>query len=334
MLGRNKGQGFLPRGAYIMVVLVVAVLIAVPNWLPVIYIFQLNAIFIASLLAVSLNLLMGYGGMLSFGHAGYYALGAYTTALLFKYELTSVPLALAAGPVVAGLGALLFGYFCVRAGGTYFLMLTLAFAQLVHAVVHQWYTLTGGDDGVSGLLPGGLLGTPLGYYYFSLLVVGLCLAAIYSLLHSPFGYALQAIRDNAARAEALGIPVKRYQLLAFVLAGFFAGVAGSLFAFFNGEVSPEVAYWTQSAEPFISVIIGGTGTFWGPVAGAAIYKFLGTEMAKFTQHSFLYQGMLALAVGLFFPRGLVGSIYLFRWPKGGNLLPDVSISDLEGRSPH
>lgn len=316
------------RHSFTAITLLVVALAIAPRYLPTIYIFELNAALIAVLFAVSLNLIMGFGGMVSFGHAAYYALAAYTSALLFKFELATLPLALVAGPVVALLGAVVFGFLCVRAGGAYFLMLTLAFAQLVHAIVHQWYTLTGGDDGIFGLLPEGALGTPLMYYYFSLIVVVVCISIIYALLHSPFGYTLQAIRDNPTRARALGIHVKRYQLLAFVIAGFFAGVAGSLFAFFNGEVSPEIAYWTQSAEPLMSVIIGGPKTFWGPIVGAAIYKLLGREMARLTQHSLLYQGLLALAVGLFFPRGIVGSLLGFRWRKKGETTLDASTDRL------
>src|SRR5660397_45207 len=258
------------------------VLIVLPQFIPVIYIFQLDAIIIAVLFAVSLNLLMGYGGMISFGHAAYYSLAAYTTALLFNHHFVSFPLAFAAGPALAALGAAVLGVFVVRTGGHYFLMLTLAFSQLIFAVIYQWYELTKGDDGIAGLFVQGLLGKPINYYYFSLIVVVISLTLIYGVLHSAFGYTLQAIRDNPARVEALGVRVNRYKLLAFVIAGYFAGVAGSLFAFFNGQVSPEVAYWTQSAEPFMSVIIGGINSFFGPVLGAALYQVIGTQLSRVT----------------------------------------------------
>ena len=309
----------------IAIVILLVVLILLPSFLPRIYTFQLNAVVIAVLFAVSLNLIMGYGGMLSFGHAAYYGLAAYTSALLIKYHLASFGLALVAGPIVAVIAALIFGFFCVRAGGPYFLMLTLAFAQLVHAVVYQWYTLTGGDDGIAGLLPDGMLASPISYYYFSLAVVTVCVLVIYGILHSPFGYTLQAIRDNPTRVEMLGVSVKRYQLMAFALAGFFAGIAGSLFSFFNSQISPQVAYWTQSAEPFMSVIIGGANTFWGPIVGAALYKFLSTQLARATENSMLFMGLIALAIGLFFPGGVVGTILEARLYKtlkraGGNAL--------------
>lgn len=291
-----------------VVIPLIIVFSLLPQFVPIIYTFQLNAVLIAILFAVSLNLLMGYGGMISFGHAPYYSLAAYTTALLFKHDLVSFPLAIMAGPIVAVLGAVIFGFFAVRAGGTYFLMLTLAFAQLTYAVIYQSHTLTNGDDGISGLLLQGILGNPKNYYYFSLTIVLICLILIYGVLHSPFGYTLQAIRDNPTRVESLGVPIKRYKLLAFAIAGFFGGVAGSLFAFFNGQVSPQIAFWTQSAEPFMSVIIGGSTNFFGPVVGAALYKFMSTQLARVTQHSLLIVGIVALAIGLFFPKGIVGTI--------------------------
>ena len=306
-----------------VVIPLVIVFSLLPQFVPIIYTFQLNAVLIAVLFAVSLNLLIGYGGMISFGHAAYYSLAAYTTALLFKNHSVSFPLAIAAGPIVALLGAVIFGFFAVRAGGTYFLMLTLAFAQLTFAVIYQSYDLTNGDDGISGLLLQGLLGNPINYYYFSLIIVVICLMLIYGVLHSPFGYTLQAIRDNPTRVEALGVPIKRYKLLAFAIAGFFGGVAGSLFVFFNGQVSPQVAFWTQSAEPFMAVIIGGSTSFFGPVVGAALYTFMGTQLARLTQYSLLIVGIVVLAIGLFFPKGIVGSIAELRiFRRGENRSDD------------
>lgn len=194
------------------VVTLLGALALLPRVLPVIYSIYLTDVLIAVLFATSLNLVMGYGGMISFGHAAYFAVAAYTSALLTKYGLAPFWIAFVVGPWVAFILGILIGAVATRTSGTYFLMLTLAFAQLVYAVIYQWYTLTGGDDGISLVLQEGALSTPGGYYWFTLAVVSLCLALLYATVHSPFGYTLQAIRDNAIRVQTLGIPFRRYQV--------------------------------------------------------------------------------------------------------------------------
>jgi branched-chain amino acid transport system permease protein len=185
-------------------------------------------------------------------------------------------------------------------------MLTLAFAQLVFAVVFKAYHVTGGENGLAGIRPLLVLSSPLHYYYFTLVAVALCTFLLYRIAHSPFGYCLRAIRDNPRRAEFVGLPVRRYRWYGFIVAGLFAGVAGVLFAFYNGSVSPQLAFWTNSARPFMAVIIGGINTFWGPLAGAVVLQVLETQLSRFTENWPLVLGLITLSIALFFQRGLAG----------------------------
>jgi branched-chain amino acid transport system permease protein len=287
----------------------VAILIALSFVAPIRYVFLTSELVIAILYATSLNLLMGYGGMLSLGHAAYYALGAYTTGLLAVKLGWSMPAAMAAGPLVAAAFALVFGVFIVRTSHlehAYFLMLTLAFSQLVFAMIYKWYGLTQGDDGITGILPDGILASPRNYCIFVILVGSACLWALHRIVHSPFGLTLQAIRDNPTRAEFVGLSVRRYQLAAFVIAGCFAGIAGTLYAYFAGTISPQLADWSHSARPFIANTIGGVQSFWGPAVGVFVLEIVDSQFARFTEHSLLAVGVLAIFVGIFFPQGVVG----------------------------
>jgi branched-chain amino acid transport system permease protein len=292
-----------------MLAAMIAALAALLFVMPIRYVFLVTELSIAVLYATSLNLLMGYCGMLSLGHATYYAVAAYTTGLLvMQAGLPMVP-AMLAGPLVAALFALIFGIFIVQTSHlehAYFLMLTLAFSQLVFVTIYKWYGLTHGDDGISGILPTGIIGAPRNYALFTLFVVAACLAVLNIIVHSPFGLTLQAIRDNPLRAEFVGLPVRRYQLAAFVIAGFFAGIAGTLYAFFNGTISPQIADWAASARPFIANTIGGIQSFWGPLAGVVILEVIDSQVGRLTEHSLLAVGALAIIVAMFFPQGVIG----------------------------
>jgi branched-chain amino acid transport system permease protein len=281
-------------------------LVVLPGFLSNFWLFLFTDILIFALFSLSLNLIMGQAGMLSFGHAAYYALGAYTAALLAVKLAVPMPLAALAGVAAATLGAMVFGFFCVRLTQAYFIMLTLAFAQLVFAVVFKAYHVTGGENGLAGIRPLPALSSPLHYYYFTLVVVALCTFLLYRITQSPFGYSLRAIRDNPRRAEFVGLPVRRYRWYGFIIAGLFAGVAGVLFAYYNGSVSPQMAFWTNSARPFMAVIIGGINTFWGPVAGAVVLQVLETQLGRFTENWPLVLGLITLSIALFFQRGLAG----------------------------
>ena len=265
-----------------------------------------TSILILSLFSVSFNLLLGYSGLACFGHAGYYALGAYTAALLQTKLGVPMPLAFLAAPVVATGGAFVFGYFCVRRTHAYFIMLTLAFSQILYAIAFKWYDLTGGDNGVRGVYPPEELMTPVGSYYFTLIVAVVCIATVYRIAHSPFGAILQAIRENPQRAEALGIAVRRHQWAAFTIAGFFAGVAGALAAYYQRSVQPDYAFLVKSSEPLIATMLGGANYFFGPVVGSIIYVLLQRLVTRVTDHWLLVIGVLVAAIILWFPAGLLG----------------------------
>src|SRR5215510_13953412 len=206
--------------------LVVVALALAPMVLPHFFLQLLTEIAIIGLFATAFNLLMGFGGMVSFGHAAYFALGAYAAALLVKRSGLPMLLALPAAPLAAACGALLFGFFIVRLTHTYFAMLSLAFAQIVFTVIFKWKSLTGGDDGLLDVWPPVALKSPTTYYYFTLAVVALSLAVLHAVSESPFGYALKSVRENPRRARFIGINTRRLQLLAFVISGAFSGVAG------------------------------------------------------------------------------------------------------------
>jgi branched-chain amino acid transport system permease protein len=290
------------------------VLLVLPPLLPSFLVVVMTEIAIVALFATAFNLLMGFGGMVSFGHAAYFALGAYAAALLVKQAAWPMPLALAASPFVAAAGALFFGFFIVRLTHTYFAMLSLAFAQIVFTVVFKWKSLTGGDDGILNLWPPPALKSPLAFCYFTLAVAGVGMLAMRAIVDSPFGYALRAIRENPRRARFIGVNVRRHQLFAFVLSGFFSGLAGGLFAFFNGSVFPDFAYLNKSFEPLVVVLLGGIQSFFGPLAGAIGFKILETFIARqWPVYWPLFLGSAVVLVVVALPQGFVGLLQRRSW---------------------
>jgi branched-chain amino acid transport system permease protein len=290
------------------------VLLVLPLLLPSFLVVVMTEIAIVALFATAFNLLMGFGGMVSFGHAAYFALGAYAAALLVKQAAWPMPLALAASPFVAAAGALFFGFFIVRLTHTYFAMLSLAFAQIVFTVLFKWKSLTGGDDGILNLWPPPALKSPLAYCYFTLAVAGAGMLAMRAIVDSPFGYALRAIRENPRRARFIGVNVRRHQLFAFVLSGFFSGLAGGLFAFFNGSVFPDFAYLNKSFEPLVVVLLGGIQSFFGPLAGAVGFKILETFIARqWPVYWPLFLGSAVVLVVVALPQGFVGLLQRRSW---------------------
>ncbi|HUF43807.1 MAG TPA: ABC transporter permease, partial [Aestuariivirgaceae bacterium] len=231
-------------------------------------------ILIFMLFAMSLHLMMGVGGMVSFGHAAYFGLGAYGAALLARHFAAGMELGLLAGPLLAAAGAVVFGWFCVRLSGVYLAMLTLAFAQITWSIVFQWYEFTGGDNGILGVWPSSWAADPTTYYFLTLAVCVAGLVAIRRIIFSPFGYAVRACRDSSLRAEAIGINQQSIQWLCFVIAGVFAGIAGALYAYLKGSVFPDSLAIHTSVDGLVMVLLGGIHTVGGPVVGAAVYKFL------------------------------------------------------------
>lgn len=285
-----------------------AALLALPQILPVGWLSLVTEMLILALAASGLNLMLGYAGMVSFGPAGLYAVGAYTTALILINTNLPFALAFAAGPFVAGLAAIFIGWFCVRLTHVYFALLTLAFAQIIHTIIFEWYDFTRGDNGIVDIpLPEILKSIPH-YYYFSLIMVCLCLALLWMIIHSPFGKTLQAMRENPQRAESIGIPVRRYQLATFVLSGFFLGVAGSLFCGFNKNVFPNYAHWIKSTEMLVVCLLGGIYNFFGPIVGSIVYLFLDKVITGYTQFWPLVLGLIIILLLLFLRGGIAGFV--------------------------
>jgi ABC-type branched-subunit amino acid transport system permease subunit len=283
-------------------------LAALPVALPTFWIWLVVEIFAFALFAASLHLLMGVGGMVSFGHAAYFGLGAYGAALLLKLGGWPMPLAFLAAPVVAALAAALFGYFCVRLTSIYFAMLTLAFAQIVYAIVHQWDDVTGGDNGVLSVWPPRWLASPARYYYWALVATLIGVILLRVVISSPFGLALRAVRDHARRAEAVGINVRALQWTAFIVAGFFAGLGGAVFVFLKGSVFPVYTEAPMSVQPLVMVLLGGVGAPSGPLIGAAVYKLLDTVITRYTDYWQVVLGGILVLLVLVFPRGIAGAL--------------------------
>ena len=283
------------------------------------YTFLATDIAILALFAVSLNLLLGYTGLVSFGHAAYFGIGAYACAILMKTHGVPFALAFVAAGIGAAASAFVFGLFCVRSTRIYFSMLTLAFAQIVWAICFKWNSVTGGEQGLSNVpypdldwmsaVPAlGELRTSDRYYLLVLALVSIGFAVLRRIVQSPFGRALAAIRENPERAEFVGLNVRRYQLAAFVVAGTFAGWAGALFGIFNRGVFPDFAFWSKSAEVLIMTILGGMGSFWGPAVGAATLILLNLQITSYTQYWPFILGSILIVLLFVFPGGIVGAL--------------------------
>jgi ABC-type branched-subunit amino acid transport system ATPase component/ABC-type branched-subunit amino acid transport system permease subunit len=260
---------------------------------------------VLALWSVSYNLLLGYTGMVSFAHAAFYGIGAYTVALLSVKAHVPLVVGLLLSPVIAALLSLVTGLVALRAVRLYFSLLTLALAQLFFVIAFEWYGFTGGDNGVHGLRVPDFLTDSQTLYFFVLAVVVFCLILMFILVRSPFGAALSAIRENRQRAASVGIYVKAYELAAFTVAGMFAGVAGGLYAIFDQQAYPQLLFWTASAQPVVVTLLGGTGSFLGPAIGAAAYTGLANVIGKHLPYQFdVVLGALVLFIVLAAPGGL------------------------------
>lgn len=265
-----------------------------------------------ALYALSFNVLLGYGGMLSFGHATFFGVGAYSAALLFKRSGLDAALVFTLMPVVvmgaSAAVALLVGFFSVRRSGIYFAMLTFAFQMLFYTMALKLDGITGGDDGIVGLRPKGWLGTPTGYYLYALAITLPSVYILYRIVNSPFGLTLRALKDDALRVQYVGVHVRQHQLVAFVISAAFAGLAGALFAFSTGTVFPNWFNWTASATPVVMAVLGGVQSFLGPALGAAVYVVLEVMISGKTEYWPLVMGVVIVLLVLLMPRGLIGPI--------------------------
>jgi branched-chain amino acid transport system permease protein len=260
------------------------------------------------LFAASLHFMMGPGGLASFGHAAYFGVGAYAGALLLKHFGAPMEVGLLAAPLAAGLAGLLVGFFVVRLEGVYLAMLTLAFAQIAWSAAFQWVEVTGGDNGILGVWPSAWAQDKRVYYLFALvLCVGGTLALRHAI-HSPFGFALRAARDNATRAEAIGIDVARVRCVAFAVASAFAGVAGALFAYAKGSVFPTYLAIPKSVDALLMVLLGGIETLSGPIVGALVFHGLQENLVRFVEQWRAAMGLVVIALVLAFPQGIAGFV--------------------------
>jgi branched-chain amino acid transport system permease protein len=299
-----------------------ALALALPYALTPYYLGLVVKMMIFALFAMSLDLLIGYTGMASLGHAAYFGLSAYATGLVALKLGWNVWLALPAGLLASALAATLFGLLALRTRGSYFLMITLALSQLMWGIAFGWRSLTGGDDGLPDVprprLGGGLtLADGVSFYFFVLALVGLSAWLLHRITSSPFGHCLRGVRESETRMLALGYDVWRYKFAVFVLGGVFAGLAGALYVYYNRFVSPDYIHVARSAEVLLMVILGGAGTLLGPAAGAALIVALENVISAYTERWVLLLGLVYVIVALFAPNGLTGLLQSFGKRKAG-----------------
>lgn len=263
---------------------------------------------VMSLLALSFNLLFGFMGQLSFGQAAFYGLAGYTVAMLITKVHFNFWLSLIAGVLMAILVGFIVGFFCVRLRGIYFAVLTLAFGQLLFVIIYKWHDFTGGDDGIQGVFPPEFLKSPINYYYFILIVFIASAYLLWRIVNSPFGQTLKSMRENSERTEFLGINIAKYQLIAFIIAAGFAGLAGAIWVPFYRSVAPFYLMWIKSGEPVMAAILGGPNVFFGPVLGMFIMTFFHAWVLGFTYFWPVIMGALILTVIFLLPGGILGFI--------------------------
>ncbi len=314
------GVARFPEGRRpLLLVAIWTVLLAAPFWLPLLggYTALAGHVLVFGLAAMGLNLLLGFTGVLSFGHAAYFGLGAYGAGLTLRYLVHSTPLAIVAGTLLGGLAGTLFGTLIVRRRGVYFAMCTIAFGQLWYYLAYSWNGFTGGFDGLRdfhrapiGIGPFTLDITQGGatFYYFLLAVFAAAVTLMGLLLRSPFGRTLLAIRENERRARFLGIPVERHIWLSFSISCFFTALAGTLYALLNNFADPLALHYSLSGYFVVMTVIGGMRTFWGPLLGAAVFVMLQDYISSMTVNWMSFVGAIFILVVLFFPRGLLGTM--------------------------
>ncbi len=288
-------------------------LLLFPLFLDRFYIYLAAIILLTGLCATSLNFVLGYGGVYQFHHAVFYGVGAYGAALMILKSGLSPWLGFIVGPLVSALLGLVIGIICVRLSKLYFGMLQISLGSLVWAIVYRWYSFTGGDDGIHGVPLPDIISSPNGAYYFTLIVTSVSMLILYRIIKSPFGSALQGIRDNPVRSEMIGVNVRFQQLLALTIAGFFGGVAGALFVVVDNTVFPDMMFWTLSMELVIMCLLGGWYSFLGPMVGAAVIVLLRTYISSLTVYWALVLGIIMMLVIFFLPNGVLG--YLDRFLK-------------------
>jgi branched-chain amino acid transport system permease protein len=290
----------------IALMLVLAALLLLPRFVSRFYIYLAALVFATGLLATSLNLVLGFGGMYQFHHAVFYGFGAYVLALFATKSPLPLWVGFAAAPVCSALLGLVMGLITVRLSKLYFGMLQISLGSLVWAMAYRWYSFTGGDDGIHGIPVPAMVGSSTGAYYFALILSAVCLFLMFLIVNSPFGRVFQGIRDNPQRCAAIGVDVQRHQLVGQVIAAFFAGVAGTLFVVVEGSVFPDLMFWTLSLELVIMCLLGGWFTFLGPCLGAAIIVCMRSFVGIYTEYWTLILGVFLMLIIFFLPEGVLG----------------------------
>ena len=317
-MSRRTGLGG-DRRALVALAAIWALLLLAPYWMPPLggYTALGTRVLILGLAAMSVNFLLGFTGVLSFGHAAYFGLGAYGAGLSLKYFAPSTPLSLVMGMLLGGVAGAILGMLIVRRRGVYFAMVTIAFGQVFYYIAFQWSSLTGGDDGLRGfsrqpldlgLFKIDILSNADNFYFFVLFSFAIIAAVMGFILKSPFGRTMLAIRENERRARFLGIPVERHIWIAFTLSCFFMGFAGALYALLNNFADPRGLHFSQSGDFVMMAVMGGMRSFWGPLLGAAVFVVLQDYLSSVTVNWMSFVGLLFVLVVLFFPRGLLGVI--------------------------
>ncbi|MFH1491606.1 MAG: branched-chain amino acid ABC transporter permease [Pseudomonadota bacterium] len=312
----RKHSGNLKKLRYLAALAII--LIFLPAVLPRYYVYLMTVIFVTSLLAMSLNMVVGHGGLFQFHHGVFYGVGAYAFALMLKKAGLPMWFCFTASPLIAAAFGLFIGWFCIRLTNLYFGMLQISLGSLIWAIVFRWYDFTNGDDGIHSVPIPDMISTTSEIYYFVLFFFALCLLLMYVIYRSPFGMTLQAIRDNPERCAAVGINVRRHQLIAIVIATYFAGVAGVLFVVLERSVFPDLLFWVLSLEVFIMCLLGGWFTFGGPIVGAAITVCLRNFVGIYTEYWTLILGVILILLIFFLPQGVMGYVLEKMHPKSAD----------------
>ena len=304
----RKGVGWL--GWFVLGLALVGLPYLLEKGLSPYYLFLAIKVIVWILFATSFNLVLGYGGMMSLGHAAFFGIGAYTCSLLLVK--TSVPpvLAILAGPLAAALAGFVAAFFSVRVQGAfYFATITIAFCQLAYTIVFKWRSLTFGDDGIQGIPVPAFIsteGTYINMYFFGLAVTIVCIYVVWKIVKSPFGLLLRALKEDSVRATFIGLKGQRYRLIAFVTSAFFAGVAGILYAFLETSISPDILLWTFSGEVILMSVMGGMHLFLGPAVGATIMILLSSFVTSYMKYWLFAMGTILILIVLFCPKGVAG----------------------------
>ena len=296
----------MTRSAMVGCLISLALLISVPLFQSAYLIDVVTEILIYALFALSLNVIIGYSGNVSFGHAAYFAIGGYTNAILLTSHGWALVPSFVTSILVTMIAAGFVAYFCTRLTNIYFAMLTLAFSMLVWAIAFKWRSVTGGDDGFVGIRVPEIINNRAHFYYFTLIMITAAITLLWFICHSAFGRTLVAVRENATRAGFIGVNTRLMRWWAFVVAGTFAGIAGAIFGMFHRGMYVESAFWTQSATVLIMTLLGGMFSFFGPAIGAATLFILERITNEYTEYWPTVLGFILLVILLFLPDGLAG----------------------------